>query len=585
MEEYCFRDDARRARAYQWSLMRGVAITLALAVYLTPALGQSITDQQAPAQELLRQQERERALREQQETTPDVRLSRPVQAAPDRLPANETPCFPIHSIRLDGDDASAFQWALQAADRSDDPATGHCVGTGGINVVMRRVQNAIVARGYVTTRVLAKPQDLHTGVLTLTVVPGRIRAIRFAPGIDARAVSWRDALPSRPGDLLNLRDIEQALENLKRVPTVVADIQIAPAEGNDVQPGESDLVIVWKQSAPARVAVSLDDSGSEATGKLQATVTLSLDNLLTRNDLFYVNLGQAVFDGGGRGTRSDTFHYDVPYGNWLLAADAGGYTYHQTVAGYATNYVYGGTSDNADVKLSRLLYRNATIKAGGYVRAWERDSNNFIDDTEVLVQRRRQGGWEAGLTYKQFLGAATLDADVAYRRGTGAFGALHAPEELFNEGTSRPQIITADAQLTLPFQLGDQYFRYIGSWRAQWSQTPLVPQDCFAIGGRYTVRGFDGELSLTGDHGWLIRNDLGWTVGGGQELYLGADVGHVGGAVTQQELGQTLAGAVIGLRGGWHGLTWDAFVGVPIAKPMGFQTYSPTTGFSLSWSY
>ncbi|WP_236585343.1 ShlB/FhaC/HecB family hemolysin secretion/activation protein [Dyella sp. EPa41] len=554
---------------------------MATTVYPTPSFAQAVD----PAtQELLRQQERERALREQRDTTPDVHLPRPAQAAPDHLPATETPCFPIHRIRLDGEAAAHFQWALKAADPKDDPATGGCLGTGGIQVVMSRMQNAIVAHGYVTTRVLASNQDLRSGVLTLTVVPGRIRAIRFAPGVDARATSWRDALPARPGDLLNLRDIEQALENFKKVPTVDADIQIAPADG-DARPGESDLVIVWKQSSPMRLAVTLDDSGSDATGKIQGGATLSLDNLLTWNDLFYANLGQAVLDGDGKDTRSYTLHYDVPQGYWLLGATASSYTYHQTIAGYAQNYIYSGTSHNVDVRLSRLLYRNATIKAGAYMRAWERDSNNFVDDTEVLVQRRRQGGWEAGFTYRQFIGSATLDADAAYRRGTGAFNAYHAPEEAFGDGTSRTKLITADATLTVPFQFGSQRFRYIGGWRAQWCKTALVPQDRFAIGGRYTVRGFDGELSLTGDRGWLLRNDLSWMAGVGQELYLGVDVGHVSGPPTQWELGQTLAGAVLGLRGGWRDFAWDVFVGAPIRKPRGFQTDNPATGFSLSWSY
>lgn len=39
-------------------------------------------------------------------------------------------------------------------------------------MVMKRAQNAIVARGYVTQRVLAENQDLQSGVLTLTVSPG-----------------------------------------------------------------------------------------------------------------------------------------------------------------------------------------------------------------------------------------------------------------------------------------------------------------------------------------------------------------------------------------------------------------------------
>ncbi|WP_243042485.1 ShlB/FhaC/HecB family hemolysin secretion/activation protein [Dyella sedimenti] len=535
-------------------------------------------------QEWLRQQERERALRAQQGATPDVRLTPPGKPVADRLPVDESPCFPIRSIHLDGEEASAFRWALQAVDPASDPASGRCLGTDGIRVVMRRVQNAIVARGYVTTRVLAKPQNLQSGTLTLTVVPGRIRAIRFAPGTDARATSWRDALPSRPGDLLNLRDIEQALENFKRVPTTEADIQIVPADG-DARPGESDLLITWKQATPVRLGLMLDDSGSEATGKWQGGAILSLDNPMTWNDLFYANLGQDVLDGHRKGTRNYLLHYDVPYGYWQLGATAGSYTYHQTIAGYVQDYIYSGTSHNADVRLSRLLYRHATLKAGMYVRAWERDANNFIDDTEVQVQRRRQGGWEAGFTYRQFLGAATLDANTAYRRGTGAFRALAAPEEAFGEGTSHAGLITADAQLIVPFPWHGQRFRYIGSWRTQWNRTRLVPQDRFAIGGRYTVRGFDGELQLAGDHGWLIRNDIGWVVGGGQELYLGADVGHVGGAPTAWEPGKTLAGTVLGMRGGWHGLAWDAFVGIPIAKPKGFRTTTSTTGVSLSWSY
>ncbi|MET3653918.1 ShlB/FhaC/HecB family hemolysin secretion/activation protein [Dyella japonica] len=562
-------------------LVPGALLALATTVYLTPAFGQAVDP---AAQALLRQQERERALREQQDATPDVRLPRQTQAASDRLPAHETPCFPIQAIRLDGDDAARFQWALKAADPHADPATGHCLGTTGINVVMKRIQNAIIARGYVTTRVLAKPQDLHAGVLTLTLIPGRIHAIRFVPGVDPRATSWRDALPARPGDLLNLRDIEQALENFKRVPTAEADIQIVPADENATA-GDSDLVIVWKQSSPMRVAVTLDDSGSDATGKLQGGATLSLDNLLTWNDLFYVNAGQSVLDGDRKGTRNALVHYDVPYGNWLLGATASDYTYDQAVAGAYQNYVYRGTSSSADVKASRLLYRDATLKAFGYLRAWERASRNDIDGTEVLVQRRRQGGWEAGVSYKQFLATATLDADAAYRRGTGAFGALHAPEEPFHEGTSRSEITTADVTLTVPFQFGDQRFRYIGSGRAQWNGTPLVPQDRFAISGRYTVRGFSGDLQLAGDRGWLVRNDLGWLVGGGQELYLGADAGHVSKVPTVAALGQTLIGAVLGLRGGWRGLAWDGFVGAPLRQPRGFPADRPVTGFNLSWSY
>lgn len=71
---------------------------------------------QAPAQQLLLQQQRERAQREQLEPSPDVRLQAPQDNAGGlRLPRNEGPCFKIDRIVLSGDQAEDFQWALRAA--------------------------------------------------------------------------------------------------------------------------------------------------------------------------------------------------------------------------------------------------------------------------------------------------------------------------------------------------------------------------------------------------------------------------------------------------------------------------------------
>jgi hemolysin activation/secretion protein len=369
------------------------------------------------AQELLRQQERERALRAQQEGAPDVRLERPVQAGDAQLPEHESPCFRIDRIVLVGDAADQFSWALRAADPRDDPATGRCLGTEGIGLAMKRVQNAIVERGYVTTRVLAAPQDLKQGTLALTVIPGRVRAIRFSDDSSRRATGW-NAIPARAGDLLNVRDIEQALENFKRVPTADADIQITPAEGTDAKPGESDLVIKWKQGFPFRVTLSADDSGSKYTGRYQGSVTVSYDHWWTLNDLFYVSLNHDLGGryGSGKGTRGYAVHYQVPYDYWLFGFTTSGYNYRQSVAGANQTYVYSGSSENTEVRLSYLFYRDAMRKTSAYVAGWLRNSHNHIDDTEIEVQRRRMAGWQIGLTHREFIGRATFDADVGYAR-------------------------------------------------------------------------------------------------------------------------------------------------------------------------
>ncbi|WP_230151833.1 ShlB/FhaC/HecB family hemolysin secretion/activation protein [Pseudomonas brassicacearum] len=541
-----------------------------------------------PEEELLRQQERERVLREQLESRPDVRLqAAPVAEGVDRLPAKESPCFAINDIRLIGEASEKFQWALRAANPKDDPAIGRCLGGGGINLTMKRMQNAIIEAGYVTTRVLAEAQDLNSGVLVLTLVPGRIREIRFEEGTSSRANAW-NAMPANPGDLLNLRDIEQALENFKRVPTAEADIKIAPARAADAKPGESDVVIAWSQRFPARVSLSVDNSGSKSTGKYQGNVSLSLDNLLSLNDLFYASINHDLGGGesGHRGSDGSTLHYSLPFGYWQLGFTSSEYNYEQSVAGTNQTYQYRGESRNNELRLSRLLYRDAVRKTTAWGSLWTRSSENFIDDTEVGNQKRRMAGWQLGLDHREFIGASILDLGVAYRRGTGAHDALRAPEEDFDAGTSRSQIITADAQLQVPFQLGDQRLRYIGGWRAQWNRTPLVPQDRFSIGGRYSVRGFDGENILSADRGWTLRNEIGLSLGQtGQELYTGIDYGEVSGQSSEFLIGQRLAGAVVGVRGGYKGLSYDWSVGTPLKKPDGFETANVTSAFTVIWSF
>ena len=543
-------------------------------------------------QEYVRQQERERVLRQQQEQTPDVRLQPGAREGESGfLPDDETPCFRIERIVLTGDAAEPFQWALAFTDRTGsgvyDPALHRCLGTRGINLAMRRIQNAIIARGFITTRVLAEPQDLSSGTLRLALIPGRIRTIRFANETEARATQW-NALPVRSGDLLNLRDIEQGLENFKRVPTAEADIQITPADGDDARPGESDLVISWKQRFPLRGNLSIDDSGTKATGRYLGSATLSWDHALTLNDLLYVSFNHDLGGGdpGDRGTQGGVAHYSVPFGYWLLGLTASQSRYHQSVAGASQTYLYSGESVNGDIKLSRLIYRDAVRKTTVSLGGWARSSKNFIDDTEVEIQRRRMAGWEAGLNHREFIGPATLDLNLNYKRGTDDLNSLAAPEEPFGEGTSRPKIITGDAQLTLPFTLASQRFRYQGVLRVQWNDTPLVVQDRFAIGGRFTVRGFDGENTLLAERGWLIRNDLGWMAGqSGLELYLGLDHGEVGGDSSNRLLGKRLTGAVLGLRGEFKGVAYDVFVGTPLDKPEGFKAATAITGFTLSWSF
>ncbi|MFP1951054.1 ShlB/FhaC/HecB family hemolysin secretion/activation protein [Lonsdalea quercina] len=526
------------------------------------------------AREQLRQQERTRALREQNTPQADVRLQMPDAALPG-YPTEENPCFTIHHLALQGEASEQFQWALASA----ADANGRCLGAQGIMLAINKVQNAILAKGYVTTRVMAQEQDLNQGILTLTLQPGRISDIRFGQPTSWRGRLW-NAIPASRGDILNLRDVEQGLENLKRVSSATADIEIVPGE----QEGASDLRVNWQEKRPVRLSLGLDDSGSESTGRYLGTATLAIDAPFAQNDLFYANIGRDMFAQGPYGNRSNTLNYFFPVGYWAFSANYSDYTYHQNIPNANEVLSYNGKSDNVVVTVSRLLFRNQSHKTTLNMRTYRKHATNSVNGIEIEQQRRRTAGWELGVNQRSYFGDTTVDANVSWRRGTGAFGATRAPEEATHSGSARTGVLLGDVSIHQPFTFVDQSLRYSTTLRGQWSANALTPQERLAIAGRYTVRGFDGEQMLSGERGIVWRNELGWNIRSrGHELYLALDYGRVGGPGTRYLVGHQLAGSAVGLRGAlWQHVSYDVFAGVPLLKPDAFHTSGATAGFSIN---
>ncbi|MDR2678967.1 MAG: hypothetical protein LBB51_05970, partial [Zoogloeaceae bacterium] len=187
---------------------------IALLIIALPAFADIGTE------EFLRQQERQKALQEQISPQPDVRLPTQTPDMPEsRLSEPETPCFTIQTITLSGEKTENFRPLLDKVLEEQGFRPGMCLGARGINLLMIRTQNAIITRGYSTTRVVIPEQDVRKGEIRFFLIPGIIGRIRFEnvpdrddwAGNAARTQFFRNEFPMREGDLLNLHDLETAL--------------------------------------------------------------------------------------------------------------------------------------------------------------------------------------------------------------------------------------------------------------------------------------------------------------------------------------------------------------------------------------
>ncbi|MFL6641965.1 MAG: ShlB/FhaC/HecB family hemolysin secretion/activation protein [Paraburkholderia graminis] len=536
------------------------------------------------------QQQRDAQQRDAAVQAPVVRSEVPrVQGWPE-LPA-EQPCFRIDSLSLDVPpnlpDAVRSHGASQLPlDRFAFAREwlahyrGQCIGKAGLDVLTKGLQQAILSEGYITTRVLLPAQDLSTGTLKFALVPGVIRKLRYADP-DTRG-TWKTAFPARDGDLLNLRDLEQGLEQSKRVASQDVDMKIEPTD----TPGESDVVISMKRAKPWSVVASVDNSGSRATGKLQGNLSVGIDNPLGLNDVLTAGASQDLEFGDKRlGSHGFNGSYSLPWGYWTATLSGSANTYYQNIAGVNQTFVSSGNSQTAALRFARVLRRSQTDVFGVEFQLSKRFGESFIDGTDIPTQRRNNTFIEAGLTDRHYFGAAQLDGTLAYRQGIGGLGATPDPHP--GGPTYRYHRAVLDTNLSVPFAVKTQNFRYVTTVHAQFTNDTLFYLDDLTIGSRYTVRGFDGETMLAAEKGFYWRNELQMPLGQtGQTLYTGIDYGHVFGPNTAFLAGTQLAGAVIGLRGSVGtrigGFAYDVFAGTPVYKPAAFPTARVTLGFQAT---
>ena len=387
-----------------------------------------------------------------------------------------------------------------------------------------------------------------------------------------------NAIPASRGNILNLRDIEQGLENFRRVPSANADIKIVPG----AEDGTSDLQVNWHEGRPVRLSPGMDDSGSKSTGRYLGSATTAIDAPFAQNDLFYANIGKDMFQHGPLGNRSHTLNYFFPVGYWAFSANYNDYTYHQNIPNANEVLRYSGKSDNIQLTVSRLLYRDQSHKTTLNLRGYRRHSTNAVDDVDIVSQNVGPpvGSW--GLT------SAAISVPPRWMRiSAGAavlehlMPCLHRKNRVM-KAAPVPACCSATA-INRPFTRGEQPRRVYTSVRGQWSSNALTPQERMAIGGRYTVRGFDGEQMLSGEkpccgamksHGtrFLAGTNCIWppTTAGWAAGHPPRGRPSVGGQRARRS------------RRAVGRLSYDLFAGVPLYKPAGFHTSGASAGFSVN---
>lgn len=460
------------------------------------------------------------------------------------------------------------------------------VTVSDITNIRNAFQRKLLDKGFVTSQVYIPEQNLNAGTLQFMVMPGRVKDIRY--GDSSAHGPWRTAFPVRPGDILNIRDIEQGLEQMKRVSSQSVTMKLLP--GTSV--GTSIIELSIKQDKPVHGSISFDNSGLESTGVYQGSFTSSFDQVFRANDTFTMSLsGDLSGSGSIKGTRAASLNYVIPHGKDTFSVSFSKSRYHQTIQSNPYDFTYSGKSTTMKAKWNHVLSRTQREKRAFDISISTRHNHRFINDMEIPVQALRTTSMEFGVSNRKYIGNATLYSRLGFQWGIGALGAQpeHKASVAMGGPTSRYHMWLVDVDYRKPFIMGHRPASFTSSFHGQWVQggKRLYSVDTINIGNRYSIYGFDGEYTLMGDSGWYVRNEVSSVIPRlNTELYLGLDVGAVYGKSTEALVGKTIAGTALGVRGNYSsGLLFDAFVSTPLYKPQGYHTKKFYSGFTIGYRF
>lgn len=526
---------------------------------------------QDPAQQLIDQQ-RERA-RQQQLNQPPASITLPASNAQTTLeiPA-DTPVdqiaeagatFQVDRIMLAGPDGSPLENPTSvpqaALDEIIKPFTGHALGSHRINVLLKRLTDAFVSAGYVTTRALLGPQNLGRGTLTVTVQVGHIEAFtvngqpirRLATDQVSAGGGWvtdagyQNAFPASPGDPLRLADLDQGVAQINRLRRNQAQVQILPGQSA----GESVVAIANQPGDRLSYTLGVDNYGSSATGVTRYRAGVEADNVLGLQESLSLNFIDSLESNALVGS------FAVPFGRHTFSYTLADSEYQQLFG--TTGLEYGRTLShifgwNYALGLSQAGATN--IDATLSWRRTDREVNDIDLDTQHVAVLRVGGNWMRKFVMNDAPGNVTLDAGIS--QGLPWLEADHDAHDISRDDAhGQFTKFDATATFTVPLpKLGSAAFAYRGVLGGQYTNVALFGSEQLYLGGMDTIRGFrSGEI--VGDRGFYSRNEVAWINtpawhDGRVEPYLFLDAGKAG--LIAVPGFPTLAGVGAGLRAQWQ---------------------------------
>ena len=535
------------------SLLRnnvGLAVFVVLFALLTCVPARALTPAEIEAANRNAQQiQNEQQERMRQQLLEDQQRGK--ETPPQAVPEVQPPSLPKGGVCRDITEITLTGATLLPEEVKKElvaPYLNKCLYAQDIEKLLGEILKAYIDRGYIAVRPYIQAQDLSQGKLEILILEGKVERLILDDG-DENSVNLTTAFPFVEGKPLNLRDIEQGLDQINRLASNDARMQISPGD----EPGSSIVTITNTPTLPLSISGTMDNMGSLSTGRHQGGVTLGLDHPLRLNDFLTYTHRQSLFeDSTFHESISDSFYYSMPLGYFSFDMFYSSSSYRSPVKTSTQTLVARGDSEDFKGSVGWVAYRDQDQKLSTNAGLRTKDTKNYLDGEYLKVSSRKLTNLDIGASWFRRFDGFMLSGGLGWSKGLTLFDALSDAD---GRTTSLPQAqgakFTYNAGVTVPFGALGQNLVFSSQLSGQYGLVPLYGSEQITLGSFYTVRGFNRN-SVAGDRGCYVQNELTTYLPSIPHTdvvvspFVGLDYGYIAQFKTTNDA--TLSGAVAGLR-------------------------------------
>lgn len=370
------------------------------------------------------------------------------------------------------------------------------ISVNDIKNLENELTNIYLKRGYITSYAEVLEGNIVSGTLVFKIIEGKVNVV------DPTDIKIRSAFPSKKNDILNIYNIDQALDNLN-LTNFDTQVYINQSENQEY----SDIYFNVEKNNP-QLRLEVNNSNYKDNGKYMVSTFADIPNLLEINDMLRVNYTERMTKKVKDREFFYNINYSIPYKYWK-------FTYNHNLEErrnkIKTNFNVLKTITKMEknyFKIEKNIYRNRRKKINLYSGVELVESFSSLNSTKIDVSSKKYTNFRLGLDYLH-LEKSNLYFNFEYIKGVPWFeGEKNNDLSPYNYEYDRYDLnIYWQKNFNLAQKLSFIYNLNIGG---SYSEDRLLSFNQFTIGDEYTVRGFK-EYSASGNKGIYMNNTLIYT--------------------------------------------------------------------------